>query len=122
VEDAELSIKSLGLTYRVMNVSTGKLPFAAARAYRLEVYSPGTGTWIGVSTITDCADFQSRRSNIRVRTPKGIQFVNTLNATACAASRIFGLLLEYGLRADGTITIPAVLHPYFGKHTISIGQ
>ncbi|PZT72146.1 MULTISPECIES: aminoacyl--tRNA ligase-related protein [unclassified Streptomyces] len=107
--DAERALVALGLPYRVLDVCTGRLPFAAALARRLDVYSAGTRSWLPVSTVSLFTDFQARRSGIRVGTPRGRTFPHTLNASALAASRLWGVLIENGLRDDGRVVLPEAL-------------
>ena len=119
LSDAEVSLRCLDLCYRVVELCTGDLPFAATRAYRLDVYSPGMRRWLGVSTVSCFGDYQARRSKIRTRIDGRTQFVGTLNGSALAVSRLWGILLETGYQGDGTVRLPAALHGYMGKAVLT---
>ena len=84
--------------------------------YDLEVYAPGVGKWLEVSSCSNFGDFQARRMNIRYRSAAGEKprFVHTLNGSGLALPRIIAALLEHGQQADGSIAIPAALQPYLG--------
>ncbi|MCY0933938.1 serine--tRNA ligase [Streptomyces sp. H34-S4] len=120
--DAERALRALGLPYRVLDVCAGRLPFAAARAYRLDVYAMGLKRWLPVSTVSLFTDFQARRSRIRTRTDAGNVFVHTLNASAVAASRLWAVLIENCRQDDGSIRIPLCLQPYMGKDRAVVGR
>ncbi|MFG2434587.1 serine--tRNA ligase [Streptomyces sp. NPDC048508] len=119
--DSERALQLLQLPYRVLDVCSGRLPFAAARACRLDVYALGLQRWLPVSTVALFTDFQARRSRIRTRTAAGNVFVHTLNASAVAASRLWAVLIENCREDDGTIRLPPCLHPYMGKERALIG-
>ena len=118
-KEAEAVIRRLGLPYRVREVPTGDLGFAAAKQYDLEVWSPGAGEWLEVSSVSNCEAFQTRRAGVRMRRPGSgkTEYAHSLNGTALGLPRTFVALLENGLQADGTIAIPDVLHPYMGGRT-----
>ncbi len=114
--DAEEILEALGLPYRVVLLASGDLSFAAAKCYDLEVWAPGTGKWLEVSSCSNFTDFQARRINIRYR-PKGggkPALVHTLNASGVALPRTMIGILENFQKKDGTIEIPEVLKPYLG--------
>ena len=117
--EAEAVIRRLGLTFRVREVPTGDLGFAAAKQFDLEVWSPGAGEWLEVSSVSNCEAFQTRRAGVRVRRPGSgrTEYAHTLNGTALGLPRTFVALLESGLQADGSVAIPAVLQPYMGGRT-----
>lgn len=119
-EDAELLLNKLGLPYRRLLMCTGDMGFTQAKKYDLEVWSAGQERWLEVSSVSNFESFQARRMNIRYRKEgdKKTSFVHTLNGSALALPRIVGTLLENGQQADGTITIPKVLHKYTGFTTI----
>ena len=106
----------LGLTYRVVLLAAGDLGFSAALTYDLEVWAPGVGKWLEVSSCSTFTDYQARRANIRYRRAQGAgtQFVHTLNGSALALPRLMIALLETGQREDGSIRLPAVLGPVLG--------
>ncbi|MCH8327016.1 MAG: serine--tRNA ligase [Candidatus Marinimicrobia bacterium] len=118
--DAEEVLRQLGLAYRVLELCTGDLSFAAAKCYDLELYAPVTGRWLEVSSCSNFADFQARRGNIRFRrsdTGK-LDYVHTLNGSGVATPRLMAALLETGQQKDGSVVIPEVLRPYFGSELI----
>lgn len=114
VGDAEEVCRRLGIPYRVLQLCSGDLGFAANKSYDIEVWAPGCGEWLEVSSCSNCSDFQARRANIRFRTQSGArpQFVHTLNGSGLALPRVLISLLENYQQPDGSIVIPEVLHPY----------
>lgn len=116
VGDATVLLERLELPYRVVKLASGDLSFAAAKCFDLEVFSPGVGAWLEVSSCSNFRDFQGRRANIRYRPEaKGRpQFVHTLNGSGLALPRVLVAILENFQNADGSITVPPVLRPYLG--------
>lgn len=112
LENAEMALRRLELRYRVVELCCGRLPFSAAKAYKIELFLPHSKRWLDVSTVSLATDFLSRRSNIRVTGSSGRVHVHTLNASALACSRVWLALSEYGYGGDQK-TIPAPLTPYF---------
>jgi len=117
---AESILQRLGLPYRVVLLAAGDTGFASAKTYDLEVFAPGVGKWLEVSSCSVFTDFQARRANIRYRPAPGEKprFVHTLNGSALAFSRIIASLLEHGQQSDGSVRIPEALQPYFGRDTL----
>jgi seryl-tRNA synthetase len=113
---AEAVLRRLGLAYRVVELAAGDTGFAAARTYDLEVWAPGAGAWLEVSSASTFTDFQARRANLRYRPAPGAkpEFVHTLNASGLAFPRTIAALLETGQAPDGTIRLPEALAPYVG--------
>jgi seryl-tRNA synthetase len=120
VGQAEAILQSLGLKYRVIELCTGDLSFAAAKCYDLELWAPGEEKWLEVSSCSNFEDFQARRGNIRYRrnSDKQVEFVHTLNGSGVATPRLLVALLETYQNKDGTIAIPEPLQPYFGNEVI----
>jgi seryl-tRNA synthetase len=116
VADAEDLVQRLGLPYRVVEMCTGDLGFAAAKKYDLEAWSPGSGEWLEISSLSNVADFQARRANIRFRRePKARpEFVHTLNGSGLPPGRMMIAVLENYQQKDGSIVVPEVLRPYMG--------
>lgn len=116
ISSAEEILQGLGLHYRNMLLVTGDMSFASARTVDVEVWLPGQDRYYEVSSISNCTDYQSRRSQIRFRRGKGDkpELVHTLNGSGLATSRLMVSLLENNQNADGSITIPEVLRPYLG--------
>lgn len=117
---AEKMLQLLELPYRVLLLAAGDTGFSSAMTYDLEVFSPGVGKWLEVSSCSVFTDFQARRANIRYRAAAGEKpkFVHTLNGSALAFSRIIAALLEHHQQPDGSITVPAALRPYLGRDTL----
>jgi seryl-tRNA synthetase len=113
---AEAVLQRLGLPYRVLLLAAGDTGFASARTYDLEVWAPGVGKWLEVSSSSVFGDFQARRANIRYRPAPGEKprFVHTLNASGLAFPRTIAALLEHYQQPDGSVLLPEPLQPYFG--------
>jgi len=118
---AEAVLQRLGLAYRVLELAAGDTGFAAARTFDLEVWAPGTGAWLEVSSASTFTDFQARRANIRFRPSPGAkpEFVHTLNASGVAFPRTIIGILENYQEADGSIRVPDALVPYLGTDRLS---
>jgi seryl-tRNA synthetase len=114
VADAEDVCRKLVIPYRVVQLCTGDLGFAACKTYDIEMWAPGCAEWLEVSSCSNCSDFQARRANIRYRAEPGAksQFVHTLNGSGLALPRVLIAVLENYQQADGTVLIPEVLEPY----------
>ena len=113
VANAERVLQLLGLHYRVVLLCTGDMSFASAKTYDIEVWAPGQGSYLEVSSVSNCEDFQARRMNLRFKTEAGEnKFPHVLNGSGTALARIFVALLETGQQADGSIVVPAALQPY----------
>jgi seryl-tRNA synthetase len=114
VADAEDICRRLAIPYRVVQLCTGDLGFAACKTYDIEVWAPGCAEWLEVSSCSNCSDFQARRANIRYRPEPGAksEFVHTLNGSGLALPRVLIAVLETYQQADGTVLIPEVLEPY----------
>ena len=114
---AEVILQRLGLPYRVVLLAAGDTGFASAKTYDLEVFAPGVGKWLEVSSCSVFTDFQARRANIRYRPAPGEKpkFVHTLNGSALAFSRIIASLLEHWQQPDGSVRVPEALQPYLGR-------
>jgi seryl-tRNA synthetase len=121
VDDAEEVCRRLGIPYRVLELCTGDLGFASMKSYDIEIWAPGCGEWLEVSSCSNCGDFQARRANIRFRPRQGAkpQFVHTLNGSGLALPRMLISVLENYQQSDGTILIPEALRPYTGFEVIS---
>ena len=113
---AEVILQRLGLPYRVVLLAAGDTGFASAKTYDLEVFAPGVGKWLEVSSCSVFTDFQARRANIRYRQAPGEKprFVHTLNGSALAFSRIIASLFEHWQQPDGSVRLPESLQPYIG--------
>ena len=116
--DAEAILQGLELPYRVVQMCTGDLSFAACEKYDLEVFSPGCDEWLEVSSCSNFGDFQARRAGIRFKSSKDKKdkprHVHTLNGSGLALPRTVIAVLETYQQADGTVRVPKVLLPYMG--------
>jgi len=120
VTDAERVLQSLGLHYRVVLLCTGDMGFASAKTYDLEVWAPGQGAYLEVSSCSNCEDFQARRMDLRFRTSVGPnRFPHILNGSGTALARLFVALIETYQQPDGSVRLPEPLHRYFGADRIS---
>jgi seryl-tRNA synthetase len=102
---------------------TGDLGFQAAKKYDLELWAPGCGEWLEVSSCSNCTDFQARRANIRFRREPGAkpEFVHTLNGSGLALPRVMIAIIENYQQSDGTIVVPEFLRPYMGGLEVITG-
>lgn len=118
-DDAEEVLRRLGLPYRVVQLCTGDLGFSSAMTHDIEVWMPSYGRYVEISSCSNFEDYQARRANIRYRDSKGkTQFVHTLNGSGLAVGRTWAAIVENYQNADGSITIPEVLVPFFGAEKI----
>lgn len=111
---AEDTCTALGLAHRVKQLCTGSISFGAAITYDVEVWAPGCGEWLEVSSISNVRDFQARRANIKYRMPdKGrTRFVHTLNGSGLGLPRTLIAVMENYQQADGSIVVPEALKPW----------
>lgn len=115
LSSAEKILQGLNLHYRNALLVTGDMSFGAAKTVDIEVWLPGQNRYYEVSSVSNCTDFQSRRSNTRYKTDEGkTEFVHTLNGSGLATSRLMVALIENNQQKNGSITIPAVLQKYLG--------
>jgi seryl-tRNA synthetase len=120
--DAEEILQILGLHYRVMLVCTGDMSFANAKQYDLEVWAPGVGNYLEISSCSNFEAFQARRANIRFRRAQGEkpEFVHVLNGSGVACPRLYAAILESFQQPDGSVIIPELLRPYVGTDKLSL--
>jgi len=114
LSSAEQVLQALGLHYRNMLLVTGDMSFAASKTIDIEVFLPGQNRYYEVSSVSNCTDFQSRRSKIRYkeRTTQENTFVHTINGSGLATPRLMVALLENFQNSDGSFTIPLALKKY----------
>jgi seryl-tRNA synthetase len=120
---AEGLLEALGLPYRRLLMCTGDMGFTQAKKYDLEVWSAGQERWLEVSSISNVTDFQARRLLTRYRSGgaqgKGKpELVHTLNGSALALPRTVAAIIENFQQQDGTVAVPEVVRPYYGKLTM----
>jgi len=116
IANAEDVCRGLGIPHRVVRMCTGDLSFTAADKYDVEMWAPGCGEWLEVSSCSNFTDFQARRANIRFRRERGSkpEFVHTLNGSGLALPRTMIAVMENYQQADGSIVVPDALRPYMG--------
>jgi len=111
--NAEDVLQRLGLCYRVLELCSGDISFAAARCYDIELWAPGQQSWLEVSSCSNFEDFQARRAGIRYRDENGKSaFVHTLNGSGVALPRLMVAIMESGQQEDGSIVLPEAIVPY----------
>jgi seryl-tRNA synthetase len=116
VSHAEEVCRLLGIPHRVIQLSSADVGFSSSLTFDIEMWSPGCGEWLEVSSCSNCTDFQARRAQIRFReTPKSKpEFVHTLNGSGLALPRVMIAVMENYQQKDGSITVPEVLRPFAG--------
>ncbi len=118
VTNAEDVLQRLELPYRIIELCSGDLSFAAAKCYDIELWAPGQKAWLEVSSCSNFEDFQARRAGIRYRNADGkTRFVHTLNGSGVALPRLVVAILENYQQADGSVTVPEALVPYMNGMT-----
>jgi seryl-tRNA synthetase len=119
VGNAEKVLQLLDLHYRVILLCTGDMGFASAKTFDIEVWAPGQGSFLEVSSCSNCEDYQSRRMNLRYKNKDGKNvFPHLLNGSGTALARLFVALIETHQQEDGSIRIPKPLQPYLGADII----
>jgi seryl-tRNA synthetase len=117
--DAERVLQLLGLHHRTLLLCTGDMGFGATKCYDIEVWAPGEGRFLEVSSCSNCEDFQARRMNLRFKDEQGKNHpCHTLNGSGTALARLVVALLETYQRADGSIELPEILEPYVGTRIL----
>lgn len=110
---AERVLQLLGLHYRTVLLCTGDMGFPSAKTYDIEVWAPGQGSYLEVSSVSNCEDFQARRMNLRFKSESGEnRFPHILNGSGTALARLFVALIETYQQANGSVNIPSPLQPY----------
>ncbi|MSU21733.1 MAG: serine--tRNA ligase [Pedosphaera sp.] len=122
VANAEAVLQKLGLHYRVIQLCTADMGFTSAKTYDIEVWAPGQGQYLEVSSCSNCEDFQARRMNLRYKAENGEnRFPHILNGSGTALARLFVALIETCQQTDGSIAIPEILQPYLKSNRIAVG-
>ena len=118
--NAERVLQILGLHYRVIELCTGDLGFGMAKTYDLEVWAPGQGRYLEVSSCSNAEDYQARRMNLKFKDQHGKnRFCHTLNGSGTALARLYVALMETYQQSDGSILIPEPLREYVGVKEIT---
>jgi seryl-tRNA synthetase len=116
---AESILQKLGLHYQVIELCTGDIGFSSTKTYDLEVWAPGQGKYLEVSSCSSFGDYQARRMKLRFKDAEGNNnFCHTLNGSGTALPRLLVALLEQYQTTDGEIKIPEALVPYYGSETL----
>ena len=115
-------LQALELPYRVVNIAAGDLGASAAKKYDCEAWIPSQGAYRELTSTSNCTDYQARRIACRVRGPDGNRPLHTLNGTAVAVGRTIVALLENHQQPDGSVKLPAALHPYLPFEVIEPGK
>ncbi len=113
---AETVLSSLELPYRVLELCSADIGFAACKTYDIEVWMAAEGRYREISSCSNCGDFQARRMNTRYRGSDGKVKgpVHTLNGSGLAIGRTLIAIMENYQNPDGSIAIPDALKPYMG--------
>ncbi len=111
---AEFILQQLELAYRIVQLSADELPFSAAKTYDIEVWMPGQGRYVEISSVSNCEAFQARRANIRYRASSNAhaEYVHSLNGSGLAVGRTMAAVLETYQQADGSVIVPKVLRSF----------
>jgi len=121
VGHAERILQVLGLHYRVVMLCTGDLGLGSAKTYDIEVWAPGQGNYLEVSSCSNFEEFQARRMNLRFKDGTGQnRFPHMLNGSGTALARLFVALIETWQTADGSVLVPTVLQPYLKAERIKV--
>jgi seryl-tRNA synthetase len=115
LDDALEIVRTLGLRWRVIRLAARDTTFASAMTYDIELWAPGAGEWLEVSSVSNFLDFQARRANLRFRNAEGrVEHLHTLNGSGVALPRLVAAILETNQLEDGSVEVPEVLRPYLG--------
>ena len=119
-KEAETVLQKLGLHYRTIELCTGDLGFSSAKTYDIEVWAPGHGGYLEVSSCSNFVDYQARRMRLRFKDSEGKnRFCHTLNGSGTALPRLYVALIETYQQVDGSVLVPEALRPYMGADHIA---
>ena len=118
--DAERIVQLLEIPYRVVLMCAGDMGLKHAKQYDIDIWAAGENRWLEVSSVSNFEAYQSRRAGIRYRPEAGAKpiYAHTLNGSGVAVPRLLISLLENNQQADGSVTLPPALAPYFGADRI----
>ncbi|MBR3927863.1 MAG: serine--tRNA ligase [Clostridia bacterium] len=113
-------VEGLGLHYQLSKLAAGDCSASMATTYDIELWIPSMNEYKECSSVSNARDYQARRGNIRFRRndTKKIEFVHTLNGSGLATSRLMPAIVEQYQQPDGSVIVPEVLRPFFGKDRI----
>lgn len=115
VNKAKSLVEQLGLHFRISKLAAADCSHSMARTYDIEVYLPSLDIYKEVSSVSNARSYQARRGMMRYRDKDGkLHYMNTLNGSGLATSRIFPAILEQYQQEDGSVKIPEVLQPFMG--------
>ncbi|MCW7465456.1 serine--tRNA ligase [Leptospira levettii] len=113
LKDAESILQKLNLPYRVMLLCSKDMSSASSKTYDIEVWMPGLGRFMEISSVSNFKDYQARRGKIRYKSKEGKNLlVHTLNGSGLAIGRTLAAVIENYQLEDGTFQIPDVLKQY----------
>ncbi len=112
---AEEILKILKIPYQVILLSSGDMGFSAEKTFDIETWMPFENKYREISSCSSCGTFQARRMQTKFKSPKGSQFVGTLNGSGLAVGRLLISLIENYQNEDGTISIPEALKKYMNN-------
>ena len=120
IEKACRLVEGLGLHYQLSKLAAGDCSASMATTYDIELWIPSMNEYKECSSVSNARDYQARRGNIRFRRndTKKIEFVHTLNGSGLATSRLMPAIVEQYQQPDGSVIVPEVLRPFFGKDRI----
>jgi len=122
IQHSEEFYQSLGLSYRVVLISSGEMNDAASKKYDLEAWFPNAQKYRELVSASNCTDYQSRNLNVGYGFAKENErqtYVHMLNATLCAVQRSLCCVVE-NYQEDGRIVVPDVLRKYTGFDYIDL--
>ena len=113
-------VEKLGLHYQLSKLAAGDCSASMATTYDIELWIPSMNEYKECSSVSNAHDYQARRGNIRFRRAdsKKIEYVHTLNGSGLATSRLMPAIVEQYQQADGSVIVPEVLRPFFGRDRI----
>lgn len=116
VLQAEKILEKLSLPYRRILLCTGDMGFSSAKTYDIEVWLPSYNNYKEISSVSNCEDFQARRSMIRYKNEANNknELVHTLNGSALAIDRLWAAVVENFQDKNGDIIVPKELIKYTG--------
>jgi seryl-tRNA synthetase len=103
IATVEKLLNRFGLHYQVVLLARQDCSFSSAKTYDIELWLPGQNQYKEVSSISNCTDFQSRRSKSKYKDGKKSTLLHTLNGSSIALPRLLVALLETWQEESGQI-------------------